>query len=183
MNKRDGRKKVLFVCLGNACRSLMAEAIARLEAPDAIDAFSAGFMPIGFVPELTKQTLMKNGYWAEGLESKGISSAAWKRADVVINMTGRPVEEAFREHSKVVDWEIEDPFERGPEEYQWVFEKIRARVQELAEECKREYAANRVAERRSRPLLRARSPMSRVQQNLRIELPNPNASETAAPVQ
>lgn len=125
MNKSDGRKKVLFVCVGNACRSLMAEAIARQDAPDAIDAFSAGFMPIGFVPELTKQTLMKNGYWTEGLESKGISSAAWKRADVVINMSGRPIEEAFRKHSKVVDWEIKDPFDRGPEDYQRVFDENR----------------------------------------------------------
>jgi len=157
MNKRDGCKKVLFVCMGNACRSLMAEAIARLDAPDAIDAFSAGLMPIGFVPELTKQTLMKNGYWVEGLESKGISSGVWERVDVVINMSGQPKNEAFREHSKVVDWEIEDPFERGPKDYQRVFDKIRGRVGELAEEYKREYAADRIAERRSLPRLHATS--------------------------
>src|SRR5690348_1977029 len=150
-NKRDGRKKVLFVCIGNACRSLMAEAIARQDAPAAIDAFSAGLMPIGFVPELTKQTLMKNGYWAEALESKGISSAVWKRADVVINMSGRPMEGAFPEHSKVVDWEIQDPFDRGPEDYQRVFEEIRTRIRELAEEYKREYAAHRLAELRTQP--------------------------------
>jgi protein-tyrosine-phosphatase len=137
----------------------MAEAIARRDAPDAIDAFSAGLVPIGFVPELTKQTLMKNGYWMEGLESKGISSGVWERVDVVINMSGRPKKEAFREHSKVVDWEIEDPFERGPEDYQRVFDKIRARVGELAEEHRREYAANRIAERRSRPRLYPTSPM------------------------
>jgi arsenate reductase (thioredoxin) len=141
MSKRDGCKRVLFVCTGNACRSPMAEAIARLDAPDVIDAFSAGLMPAGFVPELTKQTLMKNGYCVEGLESKGISSAVWERVDVVINMSGRPKKEAFREHSKVVDWEIEDPFERGPEDYQRVFDKIRARVGALAEEYRREYAA------------------------------------------
>jgi TonB family protein len=159
MSKRDGCKKVLFVCMGNACRSPMAEAIARLDAPDAIDAFSAGLMPIGFVPELTKQTLMKNGYWVEGLESRGISSGVWERVDVVINMSGRPKKEAFREHSKVVDWEIEDPFERGPGDYQRVFDKIRGRVGELADEYRREYAANRIAERRSRPRLYATSPM------------------------
>src|SRR5215831_4456488 len=159
MSKRDGRKKVLFVCIGNACRSPMAEAIARLDAPDAIDAFSAGLMPIGFVPELTKQTLMKNGCWVEGLESKDISSDVWELVDVVINMSGRPKKDAFREHSKVVDWEIEDPFERGPKDYQRVFDKIRARVGELAEENRREYAANRVAEPRSRPRLYATSAM------------------------
>ena len=159
MSKRAGCKKVLFVCMGNACRSPMAEAIARLDAPDAIDAFSAGLMPIGFMPDLTKQTLMKNGYWVEGLEPKGISPGVWERVDVVINMSGRPKKEAFPEHSKVVDWEIEDPFERGPEDYQRVFDKIRARVGELAEEYRREYAANRLASRRSRTRLYATSPM------------------------
>jgi len=159
MSKRDGRKKVLFVCIGNACRSPMAEAVARLDAPDAIDAFSAGLMPIGFVPELTKQTLMKNGYWVEGLESKRISPGVWERVDVVINMSGRPKEEAFDEYSKVVDWDIEDPFERDPEVYQQAFDAIRARVRELADGFRREYAANRVAERRSRPRLCAASPI------------------------
>lgn len=183
MSKRDERKKVLFVCMGNACRSPMAEAVARLDAPDAIDAFSAGLMPIGFVPELTKQTLMKNRYWVEGLESKSISSAVWERVDVVINMSGRPKKEAFREHSKVVDWKIEDPFERSPEDYQRAFDKIRARVGELAEEYKREYAANRVAERRFRPGLHATSSMFREEQNLRSELLNATGSGTAALVQ
>ena len=159
MSKRDGRKKVLFVCVGNACRSPMAEAIARVDAPDAIDAFSAGLTPLGFVPELTKQTLMKNGYWVEGLESKRISPGVWERVDTVINMSGRPKEEAFGEYSKVVDWDVEDPYEREPEDYQRAFDTIRTRVRELAEEYRKEYAANRVAERRSRPRLYAAAPM------------------------
>ena len=158
MSKRDGRKMVLFVCIGNACRSQMAEAIARLDAPDAIDAFSAGLLPIGFVPELTKQTLMKNGYWVEGLESKRISPGVWERVDVVVNMSGRPKEEAFGEYSRVVDWDVQDPFEREPEDYQRAFDTIRARVQELAEEHRKEYALNRAAERRSRPRLSADAP-------------------------
>jgi len=109
MSKKDGRTKVLFVCIGNACRSPMAEAIARLDAPDAIEAFSAGLAPLGFVVGLTKQTLMRNGYGVEGLESKSISPEVWEQTDIVINMSGRPREQAFREYSKVEDWEIDDP--------------------------------------------------------------------------
>src|SRR5215469_3365315 len=156
---KDGRKRVLFVCMGNACRSQMAEAIACQDAPDAIDASSAGLMPIGFVPELTKQTLMKNEYAVEGLESKGIPSGVWERVDVVINMSGLLFRPAFPQHCKVIDWEIEDPFERGPEDYQRAFDKIRARVGELAEEYRKERATNRVAERRGRPRLYTTSPM------------------------
>ena len=157
MSKRDGGKKVLFVCIGNACRSPMAEAIARLDAPDAIDAFSAGLMPIGFVPELTKQTLMKNGYWVEGLESKGISPSIWEQADIVINMSGHPRESAFREYSKVEDWEMEDPFGENLETHQRVFEKIRLRVSELAQQCRRKKGAAASAERRKHARLNATS--------------------------
>lgn len=35
-------------------------------------------MPIGFL-----QTLMKNGYWVEGLEPEGISPKIWKPADTL----------------------------------------------------------------------------------------------------
>src|SRR6266853_245262 len=149
MSKKDGRTRILFVCIGNACRSPMAEAIARLDAPDAIEAFSAGLAPLGFVVGLTKQTLMRNGYGVEGLESKGISPEVWEQADIVINISGRPREQAFREFSKVEDWEIEDPFGGDPDDYQQVFEKIRLRVAELTQECRKEIAAVRSAERRA----------------------------------
>jgi arsenate reductase len=157
MSERDGRKKVLFVCIGNACRSPMAEAIARRDAPDAIDAFSAGLMPIGFLPELTEQTLMKNGYSVEGLESKGISPKIWGQADIVINMSGRPRELAFREYSKVEDWEMEDPFGEDLETHQRVFEKIRLRVGELAQQCRTKNSGAASAERRTHARLGATS--------------------------
>src|ERR1700720_1420595 len=98
------RAKVLFVCIGNSCRSPMAEAIARKDALVEIEASSAGLAPLGFVAEMTSETLMKNGYAAEGLASKAISLEAWESADVVINMSGRAREFAFRNypgHGKV----------------------------------------------------------------------------------
>jgi TonB family protein len=159
MSKKDGRTRVLFICIGNACRSPMAEAIAHLDAPDAIEAFSAGLTPIGFVAPMTKQTLRKNQYWVEGLESKSISPEVWEQAEIVINMSGRPREQAFREYSKVEDWEIEDPFGGDPGIYQQVFEKIRLRVTELAQECRKENAAVRGAERRARARLYPTSPI------------------------
>ena len=160
MSERDVRKKVLFVCIANACRSPMAEAIARLDAPDTIEAFSAGLEPIGYVAGMTKQTLIKNGCSVEGLESKSISPEVWEQADIVINMSGRPRERTFLEYSKVEDWEIEDPFAADPDTYQRVFEKIRLRVAELAQQCREGNATVRIRERRSRARLYPTSPMS-----------------------
>ena len=51
----------------------MAEAIARYDAADVMEASSAGLYPLGYVAELTVQTLMKNGYSASGLTSDPIT--------------------------------------------------------------------------------------------------------------
>jgi TonB family protein len=134
------RKRVLFICIGNACRSPMAEAIARVDAYDAIDAFSAGLAPIGFVTELTKQTLIRNGCWVEDLESTSISPKVWEQVDIVINMSGHPREVAFDDYSKVEDWKIEDPYGKDPETHQRVFEEIRLRIAKLAQECREQLA-------------------------------------------
>src|SRR5271167_2551150 len=80
--------RVLFICLGNACRSPMAEAIALREAGDIIEPSSAGLYPLGEIPDATEQTLLRNGYRAAGLSSKPITTQAWNEADLVINLSG-----------------------------------------------------------------------------------------------
>jgi protein-tyrosine-phosphatase len=110
----------------------MADVIARHEASDVMNVDSAGLVPLGYVPGLTTSTLEKNGYSAEGLESKPISREVWQAADLVINMSGEPRERAFKEFAKVEDWDVEDPFGEDPEVYQRIFEEIRERVSELA---------------------------------------------------
>jgi protein TonB len=136
----------------------MAEAIARVDAPDAIEAFSAGLSPIGSVAGTTKQTLLRNGYWMEGLEPKCISPEVWHQADIVINLSGRAREQAFDEYSDVEDWDIEDPFGKDIEVYQQVFDKIRVQVAELAQVCRKRIAAARLAELHAQARLRSASP-------------------------
>jgi protein-tyrosine-phosphatase len=135
---KSRRAKVLFICIGNSCRSPMAEAIARKDARDEMEASSAGLAPLGFVAEMTTETLLKNGYGADGLRSKAISQEAWESADIVINMSGREREFAFRNfrgHSKIEDWPIEDPYGDAAK-YQGTYESIRRRVAELARRLK-----------------------------------------------
>ena len=110
----------------------MAEAIARYDAADVVEASSAGLYPLGYVAEVTKKTLMKNGYSANGLTSDPISREMMDAADLIINMTGKPSENVFREKGNVEDWFVEDPYGEDPETYQRVFEGIRRRVNQLA---------------------------------------------------
>jgi arsenate reductase (thioredoxin) len=131
--KRFHRKKVMFVCLGNACRSPMAEAIARRIGHGVMEASSAGLTPLGHVEELTKQTLLKNGYGAEGLTSKPIQKVELETTDLVVNMSGRSGNVVFDGVAEVEHWKVEDPYGADAEIYQRIFEDIEKRVAELAD--------------------------------------------------
>lgn len=131
------RKKVLFVCLGNACRSPMAESIARRDAAEVIEPFSAGLTPLGFLPALTTQTLIDNGNSADALSSTPITSDVWDAADIVINMSGVPKERAFPDHQKVEDWDVQDPYGADTAVYQNTYDDIRRRIALLADRLRK----------------------------------------------
>jgi protein-tyrosine-phosphatase len=112
----------------------MAEAIARYDAADVIEPHSAGLRPLGFIPDLTKQTLIQNDYSPMGLTPDALTAEACDAADVIINMTGGPWEESLSDPEKVEDWMVEDPYGYGDDHqtYQRVFESIKRRVNQLA---------------------------------------------------
>ena len=132
------RTRVLFVCIGNSCRSPMAEAIARAVASDVMEVASAGLAPLGYVAELTTRTLKANGYSAQGLSSKPIARELSDKADLIVNMSGRPRGLAFQQFEKVEDWDVEDPYGENAEIYQRILEEIEKRVESLAERLRKE---------------------------------------------
>ncbi|HTQ62187.1 MAG TPA: low molecular weight phosphatase family protein [Candidatus Solibacter sp.] len=135
--KGTARKKVLFVCLGNACRSPMAETIANKLAGDVMEASSAGLTPLGRVEALTLETLLRNGYPPNGLESKALLDQAFHAADLVVNMSGRAKEREFAGFAKVENWFVEDPYGADAKLYQRIFEDIEKRVAELADRIRK----------------------------------------------
>jgi protein-tyrosine-phosphatase len=114
----------------------MAEAIARSDAGDVIEPASAGLYPLGEIPLRTQEALRRNGYSAEGLSSKRIAPEAWKRADLVINLSGRMRELEFEDYEKVEDWEVGDPYGEDAATYQKILEEIRGRVNGLAQQLR-----------------------------------------------
>ena len=114
----EGCQNEGFVCLPWECvPSPMAEAIALRLAADVMDASSAGLTPLGRVELLTTETLGRNGYRTDGLESKAIAPEATERADLIINMSGWPEEIAFADPDKVENWQVEDPYGADAELY------------------------------------------------------------------
>ena len=47
--KAGVRTRIAFVCIGNACRSQMAEGWVRHRAVEGIEAVSAGLTPLGYI--------------------------------------------------------------------------------------------------------------------------------------
>src|SRR5260370_12155941 len=128
------RVKVLFLCLGNSCRRPMAEGIARHAAGDVIEASSAGLIALGFVAGSTVRVLEEFGYSAEGLRSKMLTREAVDSADLVINMSGRPVvAQLVKGKTQVEDWEVDDPYGEDPDAYSGTIQDIERRVEYLAE--------------------------------------------------
>jgi protein-tyrosine-phosphatase len=125
--------RVLFVCIGNSCRSPMAESIALRDAADLFESSSAGLAPLGVVQRLTLETLTNNGYPTDGLYSKPILDNEWAAADLVINMSGYRKQRTFHRSNweKVEDWDVEDPYGSDATEYQRIFEDIRTRIESL----------------------------------------------------
>ncbi len=66
-------KKVLILCTGNSCRSIIGEAVVNKELnPIGIKAFSAGSNPSGKVNPNAKKVLQSNDAWSDNYYSKTI---------------------------------------------------------------------------------------------------------------
>ena len=128
------RTKVLFLCIGNACRSQMAEAIARHTASDVIEPSSAGLVPFGEIPSTTLTVLRERGISIDGQTSKPLRPEDISEADLVINMTGRSGATIFTESvTQVEDWDVGDPYGFNLAVYRQIRDEIETRVEDLAQ--------------------------------------------------
>lgn len=63
-------KNILFLCTGNSCRSIIAEALFKSMAPAGMTAQSAGSKPAGYVHPRALAALQEAGISTDGLHSK-----------------------------------------------------------------------------------------------------------------
>jgi arsenate reductase (thioredoxin) len=81
------KKKILFLCTGNACRSQLAEALMRHMRGDEFEVYSAGTDPKGVHP-LTIEVLRELGIDASAQQSKHIDDLPEKEFDYIITLCG-----------------------------------------------------------------------------------------------
>jgi protein-tyrosine-phosphatase len=130
--EQPARCRVLFVCVGNSCRSQLAEAFARKLAADVIEPSSAGISPFGRIAETTTAVGAEFGLSFDGQFSKGLEAVDVAQSDLVVNMTGISSRGLFETAKPVVDWDIEDPFGEDLAVYRRIAGQIEMQVRALA---------------------------------------------------
>ena len=99
-----GRKKILFACRENACRSQMASAFARYIAGDKIDALSGGSTPVDAINPLMVEVMQEKGIDMGFRRPKSIEQAISKeKPDIIITM-GCGEECPFVPGAKTENW-------------------------------------------------------------------------------
>jgi arsenate reductase (thioredoxin) len=132
-------KRVLFVCIGNSCRSQMAEGFARAYGSDVMVPASAGVAPATRVAPDTLDAMNEKGIDLRDHFPKAIRHLGRIEFDIIINMSGQKLPATV--NAPVRDWDVDDPVGMSYEDHCDVRDEIERRVMELILELRREQCA------------------------------------------
>ena len=120
--------KVLFVCVGNSCRSQMAEGLARSMG---FEAASAGTHPASSVATHALKLLEATGIDTAGMAPKNVADMDTNAFDTIISMGCGVHCPAIRLDE---DWALEDPVGQPYEVYEKTALEIQRRLQMLLDQ-------------------------------------------------
>jgi protein-tyrosine-phosphatase len=105
-------KKVLVLCTGNSCRSIMAESLINQLGQGKYEAVSAGSFPAGYVHPESILALQRNGIHVGTPRSKSWDEFAGQSFDRVITVCDQAANEqcpAFLGDYQKLHWSTPDP--------------------------------------------------------------------------
>lgn len=129
--------RVLFVCVQNAGRSQMSEALFALSADGRHEARSAGSAPAAAVHPEVVTAMAELGVDLSGRTPHRLDRADAEWADVVVTM-GCGDACPYVPGTRYVDWELEDPSGRPLDEVRRIRDEIATRTLELVRELDRD---------------------------------------------
>lgn len=132
--------KLVFVCIENSNRSQMAQAFAKIHGGADVEAHSAGSRPSGRVNPKAIEAMRQLGYDLSTHHSKGLSE--FENGDLFdAAITMGCGDECPNVRAKLrLDWQIPDPREMSPEQFNEVRDLIGNKVKALIEELKHQRA-------------------------------------------
>ncbi len=127
------RRKILFLCVENACRSKMAAAFAGHLAGDRFEVLSAGSAPAGVADPVMQAAMAEKGMDLFLDPPRSISDAlAQIKPDTIVTM-GCEENCPYVPGAEIISWDIPDPKGRGPEVMRQVRDGIEQKVRALTE--------------------------------------------------
>ncbi len=140
-NEKDTDKKkvrkILFVCLGNSCRSQISEGWANYfnekEFNSEFTIYSAGTHPAGWVAEGAVESMKEIGIDISHQYSKHLEEIPEGETDLLVTL-GCGVECPWYPHKKMIDWEIEDPVGQPMEKFREVRDILKDKIFNLMNE-------------------------------------------------
>jgi protein-tyrosine-phosphatase len=108
----------------------MAEAFARIHGGDRVEALSSGSRPSGRVNPRAIEAMRQIGYDLSTHHSKGLEEFDGQEFDVAVTMgCGDECPRVLAKHR--MEWQIPDPRELPPEQFNEVRDLIERKVKEL----------------------------------------------------
>ncbi len=128
--------KILFVCSGNAYRSPVAEALLKKNKPE-IEVDSAGIDPASLISEAARKYLAReNAQHFLKKAPEGLSEKDLDKYDLIIAMKPEHKDVVTSKcpecESKIVVWNIDDPYFLPQGYTEKIFKQIKDKVAELA---------------------------------------------------
>lgn len=129
-------KKILFVCIENSNRSQMSQAFAKMLGGGDVEAYSAGSKPSGIVNPKAIAAMKELSYDLAKHNSKSLEEVKrFAPFDAVVTM-GCGDACPWMPAKKFIDWEIPDPKNMEPRQFNKVRDLIAGKVKELLDELK-----------------------------------------------
>jgi len=118
-------KKVLILCTGNSCRSIIAEALINAQL-DGIEADSSGVKASGHVNPNAKRLLEEKGIWREIYHSKTLDTVIDNDYDLVVTVCGHAQETCpmFPKPVKTIHVGFDDPDGKDFEAFEETYKEI-----------------------------------------------------------
>lgn len=118
-------KKVLILCTGNSCRSIIAEALVNSKL-EGISAHSSGVKASGKVNVNAKRLLEEKGIWKDEYHSKTLDTVIDNEYDLIVTVCDHANETCpmFPKPIKKIHVGFEDPDGKGFEAFESTFKEI-----------------------------------------------------------
>lgn len=126
-------KKILFICVENACRSQIAEAFFNKYAMGKAVAISAGTRPASQVNPKAVEVMKEVGIDISKQKPKLLTQEITREVDRIVTM-GCGAEFCPAPHMKAEDWDIKDPSGKSLDKFREIRDQIKRKVEKLIKE-------------------------------------------------